>query len=541
MGMKLSDIFKKDEETLIVDKRKEAIKFLIIFSAVIFVILIVLIVLSNTGDINETRRIAITKDIVNMQLYVKDKANLAKTDPNFVYPGKSLENNPQILNVNGIQEEYRYGYYWLDPADYADNVTALNVPNESYIVNYDSYDVVNINGIKWNKKRYHSIDDLVAIENGSMIPSENTYLIKNANEMQLLHKYPNAHFKLAGNIDMNGVLWNPVTTFSGTLDGRGYIISGLTINRSTQAYVGLFGEVTSNSKISNITFKDANVIGENYTGVLAGTLYGNVNNVIITNSNVNGKFHTGGIAGAHQEGTISKCRVDIGVLDGTSEVGGVVGTLNSGTVKEVKATVEKIYATSEVGGLVGKINPSTATYVQSCACETNLSATSNIGGLVGAIENLSSLLEIRDSYSLGNILTGNTNTGGLIGFMRAEPSATLNLENIYTTVKVLNKNETAGACLGYNKVSTQSASSVTRVFWEKNFAPNESMEAVAVTESGAIPLNFDAKSYDEMRFRTTFAQWDWVSTWSIKERVATPTLQFENSFKEYDVEVKKEK
>lgn len=541
MGMKLGDIFKKDEETLIVDKRKEAIKFLIIFSAVIFVILIALIVLSNMGDVNENRRIAITKDIVNMQLYVKDKANLAKTDPNFIYPGKPLENDPQVLNVNGIQEEYRYGYYWLDPEDYKDNATALNIANESYIVNYDSYDVVNINGIKWGQKRYYSIDDLVAIENGSIIPSENTYLIKNTKEMQLLNRYPDAHFKLAGNIDMSGETWNPVTRFSGTLDGRGYIISNLTINRATQAYVGLFGEVTSSSKISNITFKDANVIGENYTGVLAGTLYGNVNNVIVTNSNVKGKLNTGGIAGAHQEGTISKCRVDLTVLTGTSEVGGVVGTLNSGTIREVKATVGNIYATSEVGGLVGKINPSAATYVQSCACETNLSATSNIGGLVGDIENLSSLLEIRDSYSLGNILTGNTNTGGLIGFMRAEPSATLSLENIYTTVKILNKNETSGACLGYNKVSTQSASSVTRVFWERNFAPNESIEAVAVMESGSIPLNFDAKSYDDMRFRTTFAQWDWVSTWSINERVTPPTLQFENSFKEYDVEVKEER
>ena len=61
----------------------------------------------------------------------------------------------------------------------------------------------------------------------------------------------------------SGQGWKPVDEFSGKLDGRGYTISNLKINRPSEQYVGLFGKVTADAKIINVTFENVNIVGEN--------------------------------------------------------------------------------------------------------------------------------------------------------------------------------------------------------------------------------------------------------------------------------------
>ena len=73
--------------------------------------MVVVIFLKNLEDVDETRRMYVTKDIQNMRTYVENKANQARTDPNFVLPGISLDNQPITLKIHGLEEEYRYGYY----------------------------------------------------------------------------------------------------------------------------------------------------------------------------------------------------------------------------------------------------------------------------------------------------------------------------------------------------------------------------------------------------------------------------------------------
>ena len=235
MGIDFKSILKQDEESLVIDKKKEAIKWLAVLSAVLVVALIVVIILKNLEDVDETRRMYVTKDIQNMRTYVENKANQAKADPNFVLPGISLDNQPITLSIHGLEEEYRYGYYFLNPEDYADTTAALLLPDEMYIVNYDTYDVINYNGIKFAGKTYYSLDDMVAIEAGLIIPSENTIIVRTAKDLELLHQYPNATFKLAANIDMAeygvGEGWKPVSGFTGKFDGRGYTINNLKIYR----------------------------------------------------------------------------------------------------------------------------------------------------------------------------------------------------------------------------------------------------------------------------------------------------------------------
>lgn len=553
MGFDLKNVFKKDNETLIIDRKAQALKMLIIFTCIVVLILILLVVVKNLTNVDEIRRVNITKDIQNVRNYVRTKAVEASEDPNITLPGTSLQDNPVNLNINGVTEEYRYGYYLLNPEDLSDMTTALNLNTEQYIVNYDTSDVVNVGGVKYKRGVYHSIDDLIAIENGELIPSRNTIIIKTAEDMQKLHTYPSANFKLAGNIDMtqyaSGQGWKPVDEFSGKLDGRGYTISNLKINRPSEQYVGLFGKVTADAKIINVTFENVNIVGENYTGVLAGTMAGNATRVIVTPrvltreeerkdeserppvfATVTGQFYVGGLVGAFNQGLISNCKVKLENVNGREEVGGFVGTYSSGTLQECYANTDSMTGKSSVGGFAGLISASNATYMHECVGISSISGTDSLGGLVGKIEMLSAnKLDIKNSYSLGTITQGESDMGGLIGYIRTADRATLNLEALYTAVDVLNKNSTAGGCLGRSNVSTNSTCSVVSVFWEKNLAAGEVLYDVGKTEAEATKLNFEDKTADEMRYRSTFANWNF-DVWGIVERESTPYLKFENNF-----------
>ena len=97
------------------------------------------------------------------------------------------------------------------------------------------------------------------------------------------------------------------SSFSGSLDGNNYSITGLTINRTgaaTPYYVGLFGYCTG--VIQNITLTNANISGTGSTGatgavggdVYVGGLAGYISNGLIINSSVTGTVTgTGGTGG----------------------------------------------------------------------------------------------------------------------------------------------------------------------------------------------------------------------------------------------------
>ena len=549
----LKDVFKKDTETLVVDRRKEALRSLIIFCVVLVVALLLLVFIRSLTNVDEIRRANITKDIQNVRNYVRNKATEAKEDSNTVLPGTSLQDSPQTLNINGVIEEYRYGYYLLNPEDFADMTTALNLTNEQYFVNYDTYDVVNVVGIKYKRGVYHSIDDLLAIENGELIPSRNTIIIKTAEDMEMLRLYPTANFKLAGNVDMSvysaGEGWRPVEEFRGKLDGRGYTISNFRVNRPNEQYVGLFGKVTAEAKIMNLTFENVSVVGENYTGVLAGTMAGNATRIIVTPrvltdreerlpddekpavfANVAGQSFVGGLFGAFNQGTVSNCKVVLENVDGREEIGGFVGKYSSGTLQECYAQVESMVGVNSVGGFAGIISASSTTYMHECVANASISGVDYLGGLVGKIEILSNnKLSLMNSYSIGTITKGEADMGGLVGYISTSDKATLELEALYTTVDILNKVSTAGGCVGSSNVSIQSPCSVINVFWEKNLAPGEVLYGVGTTLPSTTGLNFEDKTSEEMKYRVTFANWSF-DVWGIKEREATPYLKFENNF-----------
>lgn len=72
---------------------------------------------------------------------------------------------------------------------------------------------------------------------------------------------------LAGDIDLSGKLWTPAKDFTGTFDGQGYKITGLTIDNTAlskqEGYLGLFRNITGTadkrSFVKNVTFDTVSV------------------------------------------------------------------------------------------------------------------------------------------------------------------------------------------------------------------------------------------------------------------------------------------
>jgi hypothetical protein len=223
--------------------------------------------------------------------------------------------------------------------------------------------------------------------------------------------------ELASPTANGGKGWQPVgkitgvsgTTFAGTVDGQGYVICDLFINRPDEMYVGLFGSVYEGGIIKNIGVVNATVTGKGIVGGLVGSNY-----VIVSNSyskgSVTGGVAVGGLIGDNR-GTVSDC-YSSGNVTGDGAVGGLVGW------NRIEAAVSNSYSSGNVtcilvfnglaaGGLVGWNHGATLTNSYSTSSVTGYIT---VGGLVGRNEEGT----VSNCYSTGSV-TGNSSVGGLVG------------------------------------------------------------------------------------------------------------------------------
>ncbi len=201
------------------------------------------------------------------------------------------------------------------------------------------------------------------------------FLIGTPQELDSTRYYKDAHFKLTQNIDMNiapfnsGEGWEPIGTnssgqeFSGSLDGDGFKIQNLFINRPTTDFVALFG-ATKNAVIKNIGIEEADVTGKNYVGALIGINFSEVSNSYSTGS-ITGVNHTGGLLGAIEtwDGSTALVQNSYSTASAFSKEygsGGLVGRQISGTIEHSYAAGE-VLSVSGYGGLIGEKNGGTVT------------------------------------------------------------------------------------------------------------------------------------------------------------------------------------
>ena len=201
--------------------------------------------------------------------------------------------------------------------------------------------------------------------------------------------------------------WQPIGNathpFAGSLNGQGYEVCDLFINRPDEPDVGLFGAVNATGVIENVGVVNGNVTGQNNAGGLVGKNQGSVSNSYSA-SNVTGSLNVGGLVGWNFGGAVTDT-YSSGSVTGQNNTGGLVGW-STGTVSNSYAT-GGVTGSAQVGGLAGK-NGGTASNSYATGSVTGYD---NVGGLVGKNDNTGT---VSSSYSTGNV-TGTLHFGGLMG------------------------------------------------------------------------------------------------------------------------------
>ncbi len=536
MGISLKDIMKDDKSSLVEDKEKKTIKILVISAVVLLflILMVVLLIITNMANNARQERISlIAKDVVNISNVVKSigEQYISNTYTGTLV-GTPLDSTPQgmTINVNGTNVQYRYGYYYLTASEVAELITSLNVPNEEYLVNYINGDVINIAGVKTKDgKKYHSKEDITAIDAGKAVKT--IIYIHSAQDMELLHTYPSANFCLSADIDMTNYGssegWKPVESFSGTFDGRNYTITGLSLARPTNTYCGLFGQVSSNSYIKDVNFKNVAIRGGQYTGVVAGFCSGNISNVRITGGSVNSQAESvGGLVGSYDKGNITDCFVENVSLNANGSLGGLVGTLYSGNINRSSANVQ-IIGIDSIGGLIGEIRANSTTVITEAFANASITGKNSVGGLIGDVQIISpSVFKLNDCYSEGAISGGIDAIGGSIGNIYAANNAEIDIQSVYTATDTNEDALVRGGFIGRTNFSTGVSTQVLKCCFEKDPLLDLNVQDVGDKSNGS-PVTINSNTPAEMKSRVTYADWNF-DLWVLNENVNRPHLKWED-------------
>ena len=213
--------------------------------------------------------------------------------------------------------------------------------------------------------------------------------------------------------------WVPIGNikrdYKGTFDGNGKTITNLYINAS-QTFMGLFG-YTYQSTIKNLTFENANVTNTSwYTGILVGYA---VNGSTLQNIKISetcqikgGGNYTGGIAGILY-GNAYNC-VNYATVQGIEDVGGLFGSYGGDEISITAcANYGKVTASSQIaGGLVGFFSSGT---IQDCANYGDVEGTNRVAGMAGFVDKG----KIQNVFSYGSIsATNGTEVGMVFGYSK---------------------------------------------------------------------------------------------------------------------------
>ena len=155
---------------------------------------------------------------------------------------------------------------------------------------------------------------------------------------------------LTADIDLSGIDWTPIGIdynhqYTGTFDGNGKTITGLTVTTSDQ-YAGLFGYIETGGTVKNVVLEGVQITSDNslgYVGGVAGYSYGNIEYCSVSGS-VSGSGSSsdvGGVVGYQIGGSIIGCSSSA-TVKGTQGAGGIAGGTNRG------ASLTGCYATGDV-------------------------------------------------------------------------------------------------------------------------------------------------------------------------------------------------
>jgi len=346
---------------------------------------------------------------------------------NELFNGKAVGEAVNTEAVSGdatkvaLSALYGYGALTAIDLDYEQEWSAVlgSVPMPQPLLN-STHQVATLN-TKWY---YDAKKDDKNNEPGT---TENPYKINGANDFYGLAKLVNEEGQdfngktviLTDNIYLNegdvhtsdGLSdWTPISSFAGTLDGQGHMISGMRIGASANR--GMFTKITG--KVGNFTLSNSTVVANHNSGAIVGELNGELHNVYVDDTVVvqhHQKQNVGGIVGNVETNGIAKisnCSF-AGIVKWSQNSAptagghaGIVGRMRGKICEiincEMSGTVEKGYI---VGGLVGNIQSGSVTLRNCLVTGTVSSARDNVATVDTLVGSNAGTIYVEDVYSAG--------------------------------------------------------------------------------------------------------------------------------------------
>ena len=213
--------------------------------------------------------------------------------------------------------------------------------------------------------------------------------------------------------DMSSATGCQGAAFSGTFEGNGWTISDLSINRSGEDCVGLFGHIAANSEIRNLTLSAESVIGRNRVGGLVGDgESANITSSAVVVGEVMGVQSIGGLVGDGRSAQIHSSSVVVGELSGGDAIGGLVGNGPSTRITSSSVVAAEVSGDNTIGGLVGVGRSARITSSSVVAAEVSGDdVLSSVGGLMGQ----GASARIHSSSVVSAKVSGTAFVGGLAG------------------------------------------------------------------------------------------------------------------------------
>ncbi len=348
-------------------------------------------------------------------------------------------------------------------------------------------------------------DCIWSIDEGNAYPQlthadcrNRSIVVSTCTELQAAISVADATIILSQDIDCSDTInWNSGAGFlpgvalaaEGKMNGNGFHILNLFINRPTTNGVGLFASIGPQAHIQAVGLTNAQISGGKFVGALVGLNYlGSVAtsyamaNVTSLGAPDNG---SGGLVGRNLGGTIVDSSF-LGKMSGAGNAGGLTG-YSSGTIINCYVSAD-IASTSNVGALVG-VN--VGTVLASYANGSVTGTSGSIGGLVGTNSAPGS---ISKSYALVEVSGSANYIGGLVG---NNPQGTL-ITTSYAAGSVTGSGSVGGLAGG-------NAGSIISSYWDRQ-------------ASGQISsIGGTGKTTSEMYQKSTFVGWDFINDWWVHQ------------------------
>lgn len=292
----------------------------------------------------------------------------------------------------------------------ADKIFVNTKDENNLVIGYDGYDENKNNG------SYNIASDskYIATVNNTVFAQNKGYMwVEDVKQLQAINTNLNGNYALRNSIDATATSsWDDNdndninegfkqigtetnNAFTGKFDGLDYNIFGLTINRSNEEDVGLFG-VVNGATINNVTLVGGSITGNYRVGGIVGNAIGK--NTVISNAtnsaSVTGNSQVGGIVGIITGNSDNKSKVNNVINTGTingnagNDVGGLIGSLNNSQLTGNSYNLGAVTSSGhDVGGLVGSASNSTIGDGTNLVYNRlDVTGAYNVGGIVGNME-----------------------------------------------------------------------------------------------------------------------------------------------------------